>query len=52
MIVSFGSLATSTPYLGVILFGIVVTWMFAARSLNTQVSIRLHPQIANTLPLR
>lgn len=36
MIVAFGSLATSTPYLGAILFGIVVTWMFAARSLNKQ----------------
>lgn len=40
MIVSFGSLAASTPYLGVILLGIVLVWMGAARSLNKQVSIR------------
>ncbi len=32
----FGSLAASTPYLGVILLGIVLAWLNAARSLNTQ----------------
>ena len=37
MIVAFGSLAASTPYLGVILLGIVITWMFAANSLSKQV---------------
>ncbi|KAK9844458.1 hypothetical protein WJX74_002809 [Apatococcus lobatus] len=36
MIVSFGSLSASTPYLGVILLGIVLVWMGAARSLNKQ----------------
>ena len=36
MIVSFGSLATSTPYLGVILLIIVLTWMGAANSLSKQ----------------
>ena len=38
MIVSFGSLSASTPYLGVILLGIVLVWMSAARSLNKQVT--------------
>jgi len=36
MILGFGSLAASTPYLGVILLGIVIAWLNAARSLNTQ----------------
>ena len=36
MIVSFGSLATSTPYLGAILLVIVLTWMAAANSLSKQ----------------
>lgn len=43
MIVSFGSLATSTPYLGVILLAIVVTWMFAANSLSKQAILLAHP---------
>lgn len=34
----FGSLAASTPYLGVILLGIVLAWINAANSLNKQVS--------------
>ena len=38
MIISFGSLAASTPYLGFILLGIVVLWLNAARSLSTQVA--------------
>ena len=37
MIVAFGSLATSTPYLGVILFIIVGTWIYAANSLSKEV---------------
>lgn len=36
MILGFGSLAASTPYLGVILLGIVLAWLNAARSLNEQ----------------
>lgn len=36
MILGFGSLAASTPYLAVILLGIVLAWLAAARSLNTQ----------------
>ena len=36
MIISFGSLASSTPYLGVILLGIVLIWLRAARSLDGQ----------------
>jgi len=36
MIIGFGSLAASTPYLGAILFSIVILWIMAARSLNTQ----------------
>mmetsp|Transcript_7738 Transcript_7738/g.25937 ORF Transcript_7738/g.25937 Transcript_7738/m.25937 type:complete len:629 (-) Transcript_7738:96-1982(-) len=36
MIIGFGSLAASTPYLGVILLGIVLLWMKAAASLDKQ----------------
>jgi len=36
MIIGFGSLAASTPYLGAILFSIVLLWIAAARSLNKQ----------------
>ena len=36
MILSFGSLANSTPYLGGILLVIVLAWLAAARSLDTQ----------------
>eukprot|EP00884_Botryococcus_braunii_P011321 jgi/Botrbrau1/2018/Bobra.0047s0003.1 len=36
MIIMFGSLAASTPYLGVILLGIVLAWIGAANSLNKQ----------------
>lgn len=39
MIISFGSLASSTPYLGVILLGIVLLWLKAAGSLDKQVSL-------------
>lgn len=38
MIVGFGSLAASTPYLGVILFIIVFAWLRAAGSLSKQFS--------------
>ena len=37
MIIAFGSLSASTPYLGVILLGVVLVWMGAAKSLNVQV---------------
>ena len=36
MILGFGSLSASTPYLGVILLVIVLAWLQAAASLNTQ----------------
>ena len=38
MILSFGSLANSTPYLGGILLIIVLAWFGAARSLDSQFS--------------
>jgi AAA family ATP:ADP antiporter len=34
LILGFGSLAAITPYIAVILFGIIFAWIFAARSLN------------------
>ena len=37
MIIGFGSLASSTPYLGAILLGIVLLWLKAAGSLDKQV---------------
>ena len=37
MIIAFGSLSASTPYLGAILLAVVLVWMGAARSLNVQV---------------
>jgi ATP/ADP translocase len=36
MIISFGSLAASTPYLGGILLVIVLLWLNSARSLDKQ----------------
>ena len=36
LIIGFGSLAASTPYLGGILLVIVVAWLAAARSLDKQ----------------
>lgn len=36
LIFSLGSLAASTPYLAVILFGIIGVWLMAARSLDKQ----------------
>ena len=46
MIVAFGSLAASTPYLGVILLGIVILWLRSAQSLDKQftgaASVRPH----------
>lgn len=36
MIIGFGSLAASTPYLGMILLGIVLLWIQAANSLAGQ----------------
>eukprot|EP00899_Mesostigma_viride_P007464 jgi/Mesvir1/16719/Mv15110-RA.1 len=36
LIIGFGSLATSTPYLGVILLTIVIVWIRAAASLDKQ----------------
>lgn len=38
LIFGFGSLAASTPYLGFILLGIVLAWLGAARSLDSQFS--------------
>lgn len=39
MILTFGSLANSTPYLGGILLMIVLAWLGAARSLDLQFSV-------------
>ncbi len=36
MIIGFGSLAASTPYLGMILLGIVLLWIAAAKDLDVQ----------------
>lgn len=36
LIIAFGSLATSTPYLAVVLLGIVLLWLRAAASLDKQ----------------
>lgn len=36
MILTFGSLASSTPYLGGVLLVIVLAWLAAAKSLDTQ----------------
>lgn len=36
MILTFGSLANSTPYLGGVLLVIVLAWLAAARSLDAQ----------------
>lgn len=36
LILALGSIAAMTPYIGVILFGIIVVWMLAARSLGKQ----------------
>ncbi|KAJ7296263.1 hypothetical protein O6H91_17G072600 [Diphasiastrum complanatum] len=36
LILGFGSLSNSTPYLGIILLGIVLAWLNAARSLDSQ----------------
>lgn len=36
MIIGFGSLAASTPYLGIILLSIVLLWINAANSLSGQ----------------
>lgn len=36
MILTFGSLANSTPYLGVVLLVIVLAWLSAAKSLDRQ----------------
>ena len=38
MIIGFGSLAASTPYLGAILLVIVLGWISAARTLDKQFS--------------
>ena len=37
LIIGFGSLASSTPYLGIILLAVVIMWIGAANSLNKQV---------------
>jgi AAA family ATP:ADP antiporter len=39
LIIGFGSLAASTPYLGVILLGVVFMWIGAANSLNKQARV-------------
>ena len=41
MIIGFGSLAASTPYLGAILLAVVLAWLAAASSLNKQARHRV-----------
>lgn len=48
MIIGFGSLAASTPYLGVILLSIVLLWISAANSLNKQF-VQLQKETGNTM---
>lgn len=43
MIIGFGSLAASTPYLGAILLAVVLAWLAAASSLNKQVRLLAFP---------
>ena len=45
MIIGFGSLAASTPYLGAILLAVVLAWLGAASSLNKQA--RPHAALAH-----
>lgn len=47
MIVSFGSLAASTPYLGGILLVIVLIWIKSANSLDKQFTGALHGRAAD-----
>jgi len=49
LIIVFGSLANSTPYLGAILLGIVSLWIVAARSLDTQFTPMVHKGIKTQL---
>ncbi|KAJ8756144.1 hypothetical protein K2173_024691 [Erythroxylum novogranatense] len=44
MILTFGSLANSTPYLAGVLLFIVLSWLGAARSLNTQFNALRHEE--------
>ena len=48
MIIGFGSLAASTPYLGAILLAIVLIWIQAAASLNKQF-VALQSETGNTM---
>lgn len=48
MIIGFGSLAASTPYLGAILLAIVLVWISAAASLNKQF-VALQIETGNTM---
>ena len=48
MIIGFGSLAASTPYLGAILLAIVLLWIRAAASLNKQFT-ELQAETGNTM---
>ncbi|KAF6155548.1 hypothetical protein GIB67_004542 [Kingdonia uniflora] len=42
MILTFGSLANSTPYLGGVLLVIVLAWLASTKSLNSQFTTALH----------
>ncbi len=48
MIIGFGSLAASTPYLGAVLLAIVLVWIQAAASLNKQFTA-LQVETGNTM---
>ena len=47
LIIGFGSLAASTPYLGVILLGVVFMWIGAAGSLNKQARPSCQPLLCS-----
>ncbi|CAL1377814.1 unnamed protein product [Linum trigynum] len=52
MILTFGSLANSTPYLGVTLLGIVLAWLAAARSLDGQfTALRREDELENEMEM-
>jgi AAA family ATP:ADP antiporter len=48
LILWLGSLAAITPYVGIILFGIIACWIIAARSLNKQFIARTQNKATDT----
>eukprot|EP00635_Sarcinochrysidales_sp_CCMP3193_P011555 CAMPEP_0118900880 /NCGR_PEP_ID=MMETSP1166-20130328/6815_1 /TAXON_ID=1104430 /ORGANISM="Chrysoreinhardia sp, Strain CCMP3193" /LENGTH=679 /DNA_ID=CAMNT_0006840035 /DNA_START=30 /DNA_END=2069 /DNA_ORIENTATION=- len=46
LILSLGSLAASTPYLGALLFGVIAVWFKATRSLATRINAKFDAEAA------